>query len=321
MDNLLCRRRQRRAFNIYSPAGNIIAARQYCSSPDQGEHITYLADIRGSITSILDGNMNFIQGYRYTDYGITTRIGSGAFNEFAYTQGIWDETTGLYYLNARFYNPVDGRLMTQDPYRGSNDQPDTWHLYGYCAGDPINWIDPSGNRREPISRGTVNGSNRAAFRDTIRAYSVNSPRVTRAFNLAGSAAISPISRVIIRAVNRATRNSPAGLGVRVELNGRRDHNDNIAMTLTARSVRGPVRVNGRTLLRYSGLQAHMRPQMLTRRGNWFSAGQTRIRTIPRHNRMTTSWTVRSNTGVNGAGVVFLLAGNAHSEHVTLRIRP
>ena len=139
---------QRRASNIYSSAGNIIAARQYCqSSNHQGEHVTYLSDFRGSITSIIDDSMNFIQGYRYTDYGITTRIGEGVFNELAYTQGVWDELTGLYYLNARFYNPVDGRFLTQDPYRGSNDQPDTWHLYGYCAGDPVNWIDPSGHRR------------------------------------------------------------------------------------------------------------------------------------------------------------------------------
>ena len=139
----------RRAFNIYSPAGNIIAAKQY-ENTHQGEYVTYLSDFRNSITSILDDEGNFIQGYRYTDYGITTRIGSGAFNEFAYTQGIWDELTGLYYLNARFYNPVDGRFLTQDPYRGSNDQPDTWHLYGYCAGDPVNWIDPSGHRRRAL---------------------------------------------------------------------------------------------------------------------------------------------------------------------------
>ena len=65
-------------------------------------YITYISDIRGSITSIVNDNGHFIQGYRYTDYGITTRIGSGAFNEFAYTQGIWDETTGLYYLNGVF---------------------------------------------------------------------------------------------------------------------------------------------------------------------------------------------------------------------------
>jgi len=312
----------RRAFNLYSPAGNIIAARQYCASSSfQDMYITYLSDIRGSIASIVDCGMSFIQGYRYTDYGITTRIGSGAFNEFAYTQGIWDETTGLYYLNARFYNPVDGRFLTQDPYRGSNDQPDTWHLHGYCAGDPVNWIDPSGHRREAISRGTASGSTRAAFRDTIRAYSINSPRVDRAFRFAGWAARSPLARIRMRAMSLAARNLPAGLGVRVEITGRRDHRDNIAMTLTARPVSGPVRVNGRTLIRYGGLQAHMRPQMLTRNGNWFSAGQTRTRTIPRHNRMTTSWTVRSNTRVDGAGVVFLLAGNRHSEYVTLRIRP
>ena len=114
-------------------------------------YVTYLSDIRGSITSIVNDTGHFIQGYRYTDYGITTRIGSGAFNEFAYTQGIWDSTTGLYYLNARFYNPVDGRFLTQDPYRGSNDRFDTWHLYSYCAGDPINFIDPSGNVRINLS--------------------------------------------------------------------------------------------------------------------------------------------------------------------------
>ena len=170
----------RRASNIYSPAGNIIAARQYCSSSDhQGEHVTYLADIRGSITSILDDQTSFIQGYRYTDYGITARIGSGVFNEFAYTQGIWDELTGLYYLNARFYNPVDGRFLTQDPYRGSNDQPDTWHLYGYCIGNPINFIDPSGNRLViPVagSRDTMRGFLRQLTRYRVNVN--NSGRVT-----------------------------------------------------------------------------------------------------------------------------------------------
>lgn len=77
MDILFHQRKQRRAFNFYSPAGNIIAARQYCSSSNyQGEYVAYLSDFRGSITSIVDGSINFIQGYRYTDYGITTRVGS-----------------------------------------------------------------------------------------------------------------------------------------------------------------------------------------------------------------------------------------------------
>ena len=178
LDNFLHHWRQRCSFSIYGLAGNIIAARQY-EDTHQDTYVTYLSDFRGSITSIVDDGMNFVQGYRYTDYGITTRIGGGVFNEFAYTQGVWDEITGLYYLNARFYNPVDGRFLTQDPYRGSNDQPDTWHLYGYCMGNPINFIDPSGHRLTVPVAGSRTAIRRHLQRLTRFPVSINSNGVVR----------------------------------------------------------------------------------------------------------------------------------------------
>ncbi|MFQ7757355.1 MAG: RHS repeat-associated core domain-containing protein [Intestinibacter bartlettii] len=46
---------------------------------------------------------------------------------------IYDQSTGLYYLNARYYNPEDGRFLTEDTYHGENDKPDTQHLYVYCS--------------------------------------------------------------------------------------------------------------------------------------------------------------------------------------------
>lgn len=52
---------------------------------------------------------------------------------------------GLYYLNARYYDPEDGRFLTEDTYRGENDQPDIQHLYVYCANNPVNYVDPSGH--------------------------------------------------------------------------------------------------------------------------------------------------------------------------------
>ena len=55
------------------------------------------------------------------------------------------QTTGLYYLNARYYDPEEGRFLTEDTYRGENDQPDTQHLYVYCANNPVNYVDPSGH--------------------------------------------------------------------------------------------------------------------------------------------------------------------------------
>jgi len=53
--------------------------------------------------------------------------------------------TGEYYLNARYYSPETGRFLTEDTYRGEVRSPETLHLYGYYANDPINKIDPSGH--------------------------------------------------------------------------------------------------------------------------------------------------------------------------------
>ena len=76
----------------------------------------------------------------------TEEITGGSFdNEICYTGAVYDRSTGLYYLNARYYNPEIGRFVSQDSYRGSVDKPGQWHLYAYCANNPINYVDPSGH--------------------------------------------------------------------------------------------------------------------------------------------------------------------------------
>lgn len=48
------------------------------------------------------------------DFGETTIHGDDqADNEVCYTGGIYDQTTGLYYLNARYYDPEEGRFLTE----------------------------------------------------------------------------------------------------------------------------------------------------------------------------------------------------------------
>ena len=84
--------------------------------------------------------------YSYTDYGETTEQGENDFyNEICYGGGVYDKTTGLYYLNARYYSPENGSFLTQDTYRGSRSKTETLNLYGYCTGNPINYTDPSGH--------------------------------------------------------------------------------------------------------------------------------------------------------------------------------
>jgi len=57
-----------------------------------------------------------------------------------------DGSTGLDYARNRYYASTYGRFMTADPYLGSAKlgDPQSWNLYSYATGDPVNRNDPSG---------------------------------------------------------------------------------------------------------------------------------------------------------------------------------
>ena len=56
-----------------------------------------------------------------------------------YTGQQYDQVTGQHYLRARYYNPLLGRFLQEDVYRG-----DGLNLYAYCDNNPVVYYDPSG---------------------------------------------------------------------------------------------------------------------------------------------------------------------------------
>ena len=66
-------------------------------------------------------------------------------NEVTFTGSVYDKTTGLQYMNARFYSPSTGRFLSQDAYSGNAYKPWTQHLYSYVGNNPINMVDPTGH--------------------------------------------------------------------------------------------------------------------------------------------------------------------------------
>ena len=130
--------------NLIGTDGNILATQRYES--DHTDYLLYNKDIQGSSTSLVKENGSADATYQYTDFGETTINGDNKVeNEVCYTGGIYDQSTGLYYLNARYYNPEDGRFVTENTYRGETNEPDTQNLYVYCADNPVNYVDPSGH--------------------------------------------------------------------------------------------------------------------------------------------------------------------------------
>lgn len=123
--------------NVLEPDGSMI-----CSKRADNSHYWYRLDNRGSVTNIVDVDDEVVKSYTYDAYGNTSSSDTFV-NSFAYTGTVIDTETGLYYMNARYYDPETGRFISEDTYRGDGEV--FWHLYAYCHGDPVNYTDPTGH--------------------------------------------------------------------------------------------------------------------------------------------------------------------------------
>lgn len=132
------------SLNLQGISGNIIATGR---KEKEGEgYYYYHKDPAGSITNLRNAEGKSVVSYQYTDFGETSIYGDKDFyNEICYNETIYDKNTGLYYLSARYYNPEDGRFISRDSYRGDSMNPNTLHLYSYCANNPVNYEDPDGH--------------------------------------------------------------------------------------------------------------------------------------------------------------------------------
>ena len=141
--------------NILTPGGRIVASQRFNGTTPEGWYF-YNNDVRGSTTTILDNDRTPEKEYKYDAFGNTEESGD-LFNEIAFTGAVSDQSTGLYYMNARYYNSDTGRFLTQDSYKGNAYDPWTQHLYTYCGNNPINYIDPTGHIFGAIFSGLMGG--------------------------------------------------------------------------------------------------------------------------------------------------------------------
>ncbi|GHU83939.1 hypothetical protein FACS189415_7460 [Bacteroidia bacterium] len=136
--------------NILDPGGKIIAGKRF-DGDCEDKFYFYNYDILGSVTNILQPDGTVAKGYDYDSFGNTVEKGDPQFqNSIQFTGAVQDKATGLYYMNARHYNPSSGRFLQQDTYNGDATSPWTQHLYAYTGNNPINMTDPTGHDFQSI---------------------------------------------------------------------------------------------------------------------------------------------------------------------------
>jgi len=98
----------------------------------------------GSTCYVTDGNASVVQGFLYAPFGEITNEHNSSFGSFvlpkySFNAKELDEETGMYYYEARYYQPPV--FISRDPlFEGKpNMSP-----YTYCRNNPILYIDPDG---------------------------------------------------------------------------------------------------------------------------------------------------------------------------------
>ena len=68
----------------------------------------------------------------------------GAEQPFRYRGYVYDEETGWYYLQSRYYNPELGRFISADVYLSTGQGVLGHNAYAYCLNNPVNMSDGCG---------------------------------------------------------------------------------------------------------------------------------------------------------------------------------
>jgi RHS repeat-associated protein len=128
-------------------AGNLLVSYTQSSGVDeplaqyQGLTTAYFqADGLGSITSLTDPTGAVAASYVYDSFGNLTASTGTTANPFLYSGREYDPETTLYYYRARYYHPVAGRFLSEDPSGLGNSS----NLYLYVNNRPIVFSDPFG---------------------------------------------------------------------------------------------------------------------------------------------------------------------------------
>ncbi len=132
-----------KAWNIY---GTNLLMRE-----TSGKTYYYLYNGHADVTALITADGTIAAAYYYDAFGKILEATGAADNSILYAGYQYDEETGLYYINARMYDPVTTRFLQEDTYHGDPKDPLSLHLYTYCHNNPISYYDPAGHAITLIS--------------------------------------------------------------------------------------------------------------------------------------------------------------------------
>ncbi len=114
-----------------------------------GKVYYYMYNPQGDVIGLFDDDLNVVVEYTYDSWGKVTTTGTlkdtlGKANPFRYRGYYYDEESGFYYLNSRYYYPEIGRFINADGLVQTGQGILDKNMFAYCLNNPVCYSDPQG---------------------------------------------------------------------------------------------------------------------------------------------------------------------------------
>jgi len=190
----------------------------YGATAAQAQTVRYIhTDALGTPVAVTNASRTVIEISEYEPYGqvINGAVKAGP----GYTGHVMDVSTGLAYMQQRYYDPNLGRFLSVDPVTANSSTGANFNRYWYAANNPYKFTDPDGRAHDVfwVNENTVTVVIPFAISDPTGTAKFTSPQVSAAIQdkFSGSIAIDGV-QVQVNAV-----------GLPVELNSRTNNSEHV----------------------------------------------------------------------------------------------
>ena len=142
---------------VYDESGKPFALK-YSTNGTSFQTYYYVLNLQGDVVKLIHYIPGFeyesVATYEYDAWGnIVSSSGRLAeINPLRYRGYYYDNETGFYYLQSRYYDPANRRFINADGLISSNWSFSGLNMFAYCENDPVGRSDPSGiEKRERVS--------------------------------------------------------------------------------------------------------------------------------------------------------------------------
>ena len=140
---------------VYDDAGRPFALK-YSTDGTSFKTYYYVLNLQGDVVKLIHYIPGFeyesVATYEYDAWGnILSSSGRLAeINPLRYRGYYYDSETGFYYLQSRYYDPVNRRFINADSYASTGQGFIGTNMFAYCNNSPILFVDHDGNDAEAV---------------------------------------------------------------------------------------------------------------------------------------------------------------------------